>query len=273
MIAAIYARRSSSQAGRDEQDLSVTRQIDLARRFAESKGWIVADEHVYADDGVSGAEVASKLREKQRMLSLIESGAAPFQAIVMQSNDRLSRRDGDEALGELKAISSAGIQVWFYADGSRFEYGTFAANTLAFLRGEFAAEYRRSVAQKTAEALRRKAERGHVVGAKVFGYLNHRVNSHVERRIVDEQAAVIRRIFEMYASGDGLKGIAHALNDDHAPCPRPILDRVSEFGADGVETAAVSWRVHLRTREEARSARTRSAARTAAVELANGAGP
>jgi len=104
VIAAVHARKSSAQVGRDEEDLSVTRQIDLARRFAESKGWIVSDEHVYADDGISGAEVASKLRAKQRMLALIESGAAPFQVIVMQSNDRLSRRDGDEALQELKIL-------------------------------------------------------------------------------------------------------------------------------------------------------------------------
>jgi hypothetical protein len=114
MICAIYARKSSAQIGRDEEDLSVTRQIDLARRFAEAKGWIVSDEHVYADDGISGAEVATKLRAKQRMLAVIQSGAAPFQVIVMQSNDRLSRRDGDEALHELKSITRAGIAVFFY---------------------------------------------------------------------------------------------------------------------------------------------------------------
>jgi hypothetical protein len=32
-------------------------------------------------------------------------------------------------------------QVWFYADGSRCEAGTFASNTLDFLNTEFAAEF------------------------------------------------------------------------------------------------------------------------------------
>ena len=100
MICAIYARKSSAQIGRDEEDLSVTRQIDLARRFAEAKGWIVSDEHVYADDGISGAEVATKLRAKQRMLAVIQSGAAPFQVIVMQQafvGFAHAGSDGDQA--------------------------------------------------------------------------------------------------------------------------------------------------------------------------------
>jgi hypothetical protein len=52
-------------------------QIANARAFAESKGWTVDDDHIYADDGISGAEV-KKLVSKQRMLKLIQSGAAPF---------------------------------------------------------------------------------------------------------------------------------------------------------------------------------------------------
>jgi DNA invertase Pin-like site-specific DNA recombinase len=31
-----------------------------ARQYATRKGWIVADEHVYVDDGISGAEFANR---------------------------------------------------------------------------------------------------------------------------------------------------------------------------------------------------------------------
>lgn len=50
MIAAVYVRKSTEQGGADEAK-SVTRQIDHAREYAQRKGWTVADEHVYADDG------------------------------------------------------------------------------------------------------------------------------------------------------------------------------------------------------------------------------
>jgi DNA invertase Pin-like site-specific DNA recombinase len=56
MIAAIYARKSTEQTGVSDEARSVTRQIEHARAYAARKGWTVADEHVYQDDGISGAE-------------------------------------------------------------------------------------------------------------------------------------------------------------------------------------------------------------------------
>ena len=54
MIAAIYARKSTDQNISDEEK-SVTRQKEQARAYATRKGWTVADEHIYEDDGISGA--------------------------------------------------------------------------------------------------------------------------------------------------------------------------------------------------------------------------
>ena len=65
MMAAIYARKSTEQNGADADAKSVARQIESARAFATARGWAVADEHVYADDAVSGAETR-KLVNRQR---------------------------------------------------------------------------------------------------------------------------------------------------------------------------------------------------------------
>ena len=66
----------------------------------------------------------------------------------------------------------------------------------------------------------------------VYGYDNVEVVSpapgpdgrrqrlHVVRRINPEQAAVVRRIFELYASGLGLTRIAKSLNADRVAPPR-----------------------------------------------------
>jgi len=114
---------------------------------------------VYADDAVSGAEV-QKLRAKQRLLQLLRSGDAPFQVLIMQKSDRLSRRDGAEALVELKSIAKAGAQVWFYAKRERFTYGDFKSNVAGYLEAEFNAEFRRAIGEKTHEAMLQKAPRG-----------------------------------------------------------------------------------------------------------------
>ena len=104
------------------------------------------------------------------------------------------------------------MQVWFYADRHQFTSGTFETNVTGFLRGEFAAQFRRAIAQKTTEAMLKKARAGHVTGGKVFGYDNVRLNGHVERRINADEAAVVRDIYQRYANGEGFKQIAHALN-------------------------------------------------------------
>ncbi len=54
MIAAIYARKSTDQTGVAEDQRSVTRQVEHAHAYAERKGWQVAEEHIYVDDGISG---------------------------------------------------------------------------------------------------------------------------------------------------------------------------------------------------------------------------
>jgi DNA invertase Pin-like site-specific DNA recombinase len=59
MIAAIYARKSTDQNVADEEK-SVTRQIERATAYAQTKGWTVAPGHVYADDGISGAEFVKR---------------------------------------------------------------------------------------------------------------------------------------------------------------------------------------------------------------------
>lgn len=51
--AGIYVRKSNDQNLPDEEK-SVTRQLERARAYAFRKGWDVLDDHVYADDGISG---------------------------------------------------------------------------------------------------------------------------------------------------------------------------------------------------------------------------
>src|SRR5262245_38117084 len=127
--AAIYSRKSTTQTDVEDEVRSVHRQVENARVFATAKGWTVLDDHIYIDDAVSGASSLQKLRAKARLLEAIAQTPRPFDVVVMQAPDRFSRRDGDEAFGELKTIAKQGVQVWFYADGTQFQFGDFASNT------------------------------------------------------------------------------------------------------------------------------------------------
>ena len=72
MIAAVYARKSTDQSGVSDDQKSVARQLDHARQYAERKGWTVADEYVFVDDGISGAEFANRpgfLRQRSAIVA------------------------------------------------------------------------------------------------------------------------------------------------------------------------------------------------------------
>jgi DNA invertase Pin-like site-specific DNA recombinase len=152
----------------------------------------------------------------------------------VREQSRFSRRDGDEAFGELKKIARAGVEVWFYRDRSQFAYGTFGDNILGFVKAEAAAEYRRQIAGWTFDAMERKARAGHVTGGRCFGYENVRVAGHVERRINEREATVVRRIFELAATGVGKISIAKRLNAEGASAPRAQQGRRNGWTASSV---------------------------------------
>ena len=98
MIAAVYGRKSTDQTGVADEQKSVARQIEHARQYAARKGWTVADEHVYVDDGISGAEFANRPGFLRLMNAL--KPRPPFQVLVMSEESRLgprSDRDGVRA--------------------------------------------------------------------------------------------------------------------------------------------------------------------------------
>lgn len=89
MRAAIYARKSTEQAGIHEAERSVTRQVHHAKAYAGKKGWIVLDEHVYVDDAISGAEFVKRPGFIRLMNTLKPQPA--FQFLVMSEESRLGR--------------------------------------------------------------------------------------------------------------------------------------------------------------------------------------
>jgi site-specific DNA recombinase len=217
MIAAIYARKSTDQNVADEEK-SVTRQVERARAYAIRKGWTVADAHIYTDDGISGAEFV-KRPGFLRLLNAIER-RPPFQALIMSEESRLGR-ESIETGWTLKKIIDAGVRVFYYLEDRERTIDSAMDKVMMHL-STFAAEMEREKAvQRTRDAMRRKAERGHVAGGAVYGYTNRRVGDHVERVVEPGQAEILRRIFHEIAAGRGFTRVAKGLTAAGIPSPHP----------------------------------------------------
>jgi site-specific DNA recombinase len=217
VIAAIYARKSTDQNVADEEK-SVTRQVERATAYAQTKGWTVAAGHVYADDGISGAEFV-KRPGFLRLLNALEP-RPPFQVLIMSEESRLGR-ESIETGWTLKKITDAGVRVFYYLEDRERTLGSSMDKVMMHL-STFAAEMEREKAvQRTRDAMRRKAERGHVAGGRVYGYDNQRVGDHIERVINPAQADMIRRIFREIAEGRGFTRVAKGFTAEGIPSPHP----------------------------------------------------
>jgi DNA invertase Pin-like site-specific DNA recombinase len=228
MIAAIYARKSTDQSSVSDEQRSVARQVEHARAYATRKGWRVLDEHVYVDDGISGAEFANRPGFLRLMNAL--KPRTPFQVLIMSEESRLGR-EAIETAYALKQLVQAGVRVFFYLEDRERTLDSPTDKIMLSLTA-FADELEREKArQRTYDAMQRKARAGHVTGGRVFGYDNVEIagpdgqRSHVERRINDAEAAVVRRIFELCAAGAGLTRITKTLNEDGVLAPRPQRGR------------------------------------------------
>ena len=223
--AAIYARKSTED-DRCEDNKSVTRQVERARACCEARGWTVADEHVFVDDGISGAEFKNR-PGLLRMLNRLSE----FDVIVMSEQSRLGREQSQTS-GVLADIYDSGVRVFLYLtrEELRFELAVdkFMVNAVSF-----AAELEREKAsQRVRDALERKALKGCNTGGRVYGWSNVWVMEDGRRVIappgakrseavarteyeVDErQAEAVRAIYRMRADGHGVRKIAKTLNGD-----------------------------------------------------------
>ena len=224
MIAAIYARKSTVQAGARDKSDSVERQLEHARAYAARKGWTIAEEHAYFDDGISGAEFGDRRPGLARLLNALRPQPR-FQALIMSEESRLGREQIETAY-MLKQIMQAGVRVFFYLEDRERTLDSALDKAMLSL-SNFAAELEREKArQRTHDALARKARALYVTGGRVYGYDNIEVldadgkRQHVVRQINAAQAAVVRRIFSLCAEGVGITRIAKALNEDDVAPPR-----------------------------------------------------
>lgn len=241
MTAAIYARKSTEQRHVDEEQKSVTRQIEHARAYAARKGWTVNDAAIFVDDGISGAEFARRPGFVRLMTAL--QPRPPFQVLIISDESRLGR-ESIETSYALKQLTRAGVRVFCYLEDRERTLDSPIEKAMLALQAMSDEMERSKAQQRTYDAMRRKAERGEVTGGRCFGYRNVDVTStdadgrpkrqHVRRELVEEEAAVIRRIFELCAAGEGLKAITKRLNADRTPAPRSQRGRVRAWAPSSV---------------------------------------
>ena len=157
----------------------------------------------------------------------------------MSEESRLGREQIETAY-LLKQLITAGVRVFYYLEDRERTLDSPTEKLLLSV-ATFADEMERVKARaRTRDAMVRKARAGHVAAGRKYGYDNVAVTgadgtrSHVDQRINEAEAAVVRRIFELAAAGYGFRRIAHALNAEAALAPRATHGRKRGWSASTV---------------------------------------
>jgi len=149
---AVFARKSTKDDARDEE-LSVVRQEQNARAFADSQGWQVVG--VYADN-VSG-QATNRLVQRGRLMA--DAADGKFDVVVVRDADRLSR--DDKEVDPVIVLHGYGVAVWEYMEGRVVNVGNATERLIRNVNRYRGAVYAEDVAKNTRE---RKFDKARIAG-------------------------------------------------------------------------------------------------------------
>jgi len=217
-VAAIYARKSTDDSGKGDEARSTARQVARAVEYATAKGWTVDPRHVFVDEAVSGAEWKHR-PGFNALLAALEPRPA-FAVLIVSELSRIGR-DTVRTPAAILQLEEAGVEIRSYLSDSPITLADESGEIMTVVHSLAASFERRRARARTYDALRRRAEAGAVTGGRLYGYRHARNGNGYVYRVIDErQAATVRRVFTMYADGDGIVTIAHSLNTEGVQPPR-----------------------------------------------------
>ena len=209
LITALYCRLSQEDE-RLGESLSIENQKLMLQKYAEDHRF--PNHRFYVDDGYSGASFNRP--SFKRMMTDVENGDVGI--VIVKDQSRLGR--DYLQTGMLMEITFPQYDVRFIAIND----GVDSANGVSDFSGiknYFNDFYARDTSRKIRAVQRAKGERGErVSSATPYGYMRNPENT--KELIPDpETAPIVKRIFEMYASGIGIIKICDRLSAEKILAP------------------------------------------------------
>ncbi|MGN0443878.1 MAG: recombinase family protein [Acutalibacteraceae bacterium] len=205
-----YARVSTDKDDQRNSLVSQKRFFDMLK--SEHENWISFE--LFTDEGISGTSL-NRRDGFNEMIRRAKAGEADL--IVTKEVSRFSRnlKDTVNIIDELDKMK---IGVYFINNRiysrDESEYRQLCAISNA------AQEESYNISDRVKFGQRMQMQRGVTFGRReMFGYRIHRDSDTLEQRyeIIEEEAEVIRKIFDWFVAGDGTHRIARRLEEQGTP--------------------------------------------------------
>ena len=199
-IAAAYIRVSTH----DQEEYSPESQIKLIRDYAKNNGFILPEEFIFRDDGISGRR-ADKRPEFQRMISKAKETPAPFQVILVWKYSRFARNQEESIV--YKALLKKENKIDVVSISEPLVEGPFGSLIERII--EWTDEYYSiRLSGEVKRGMTEKASRGEPVSIPAFGY-DIKNKQYIPN---EKEAPFVQMIFDDFISGMGTREIAIKLN-------------------------------------------------------------
>ena len=219
---AIYARYSCDK----QNETSLEDQIRRCTELAQRHGLSVSKDLIYTDAAVSGTDKGDALREGYRRLRE-DWDAGKFDVLVVDEFSRLSRDNVEQAVLQKRLEKSRRVRL-ITADGVDTQDPDWQLR-LGF-QGLIAQQESRKLSYRVDRGMVGQLERGYMIAAPAFGYRLQRVfddnQNHIGSLWVihEENASIVRQVFDMRAKGESMHKIAAWLNQKGVSCSRKGRD-------------------------------------------------
>lgn len=201
-IGSAYIRVSDER----QDEYSPDSQLKKIREYAAKEGYVIPDEFVFYDDGISGKSV-KKRDDFNRMIALAKEKTHPFDVIYVWKFSRFARNQ-EESMVYKNLLRKKGVSVVSVSEPiPEGHFGSLIERII-----EWTDEY--YLVNLGAEVMRgmtEKASRGEPTCAPPFGYLMRDGKYYPDEE--SGKANIVREVFTLYANGVKQREIALVLAD------------------------------------------------------------
>lgn len=240
-IGAAYIRVSTEE----QTEYSPDAQLIEIRKWASRNHYLVPDDLVFVDGGISGRKTAHR-DEFKRMIALAKTSPRPFDGILLWKFSRFARNREDSVVYKSMLRKKYGIDVISVSEPIAEGKMGIINEAIIEAMDEF---YSLNLSEEVRRGMSEKARRGGLQSTPAFGYCVQN-NALVP---VPEEADIVRQIFSRFLAGDGYLAIAKWLNSMGVKTHRgnPFEHRTVEYILrNPVYIGKLRWTPQRRVRRE-----------------------
>lgn len=201
--AAAYIRVSTA----DQAELSPESQLKVIREYADKNGYIIPEEYIYRDVGISGRSV-KKRSGFNAMIAAARQKPTPFQAVLLWKFSRFARNQ-EESIVYKSLLRKDGIDVISVSepivDGP---FGGLIESIIAWM-DEY---YSIRLSGEVKRSMEVNARKGRLQTRPAYGYVAGKKDGEGVLIPDPHETEVVREIFRRFLAGEGFLTIAKRIN-------------------------------------------------------------